>query len=65
MIKIAKDEMSAINTVDLMLLTVVLERSFLFILDSNSRTTDAVMKETITITINTLAHGREYEIAAI
>ena len=57
--------MSAINTVDLMLLTVVLERSFLFILDSNSRTTDAVMKETITITINTLAHGREYEIAAI
>ena len=51
--------MSAINTVDLMPLTVVEARSFLVILERAKRTTDAVMKETSTITINTLAHGRE------
>lgn len=57
--KIAKDDTRATSTVDLTVPTFVLAMSFFVTLESNNRTTDAVMKETIVITINTLAHGRE------
>ena len=55
----AKDEISAINTVDLILRTVVREISRFVILERMKRMMDAVMKETSTIVINTLGHGNE------
>ena len=59
MIKMAKDEISAINTVDLILRTVVRAISRFVILERMKRIMDAVMKETSTIVINTLGHGNE------
>ena len=59
MTKIANDEISAISTVDLILRTVVRAISRFVILERTKRMMDAVMKETSTITINTLAHGKE------
>lgn len=59
MINTAREENSAISIVERILLMVVRAMSRFVILDKNNRTIDAVMKETSTITIITLAHGRE------